>query len=157
MIRKIRSEFFLKNIFDFVPQKIFLKIVQYNKYLQKKLNLSIDSYKKYFNQIEIVVVPIEKIKKKSIFINIVKNKSSYHIYFDGRNKEMKRNFLFKNEKVSKIKIIIDDKVKALTGLFKGCRCLKEIKFIQFNRKDISRMSKMFYKCKSLVNLDIRKI
>ena len=70
---------------------------------------------------------------------------------------MKRNFLFKNEKVSKIKIIIDDKVKALTGLFKGCRCLKEIKFIQFNRKDISRMSKMFYKCKSLVNLDIRKL
>ena len=81
MIRKIRSEFFLKNIFDFVPQKICLKIVQYNKFLQKILNLSIDSYKKYFNQIEIEVVPIEKIKKKSIFINIVKNKSSYHIYF----------------------------------------------------------------------------
>ena len=153
MIRKIRCEFFLKNIFECIAQKVYLKLVQYNKFLQQKLNLSIDSYINYFNQIEIEVVPNEKIKKKSIFINMKKPKSSFHIYFNNSNNEIQRNYLKKNEKVSKIKIIIENKVKSLTGLFKGCRCLKGIKFIKFNRKDISKMSRMFYKCKSLININ----
>ena len=153
MIRKIKSDFFFFFLFGYISEKKYLYIVQYNKVIQKKLNLSINNYKKFFNQIEIEVIPKENINKKSIFINRCHKKSSYHIFFDNEKKEIKRNYILKKEKVSKIKIIINEDVKSLTGLFKGCRCLKEIKFKKFNRNDITKMSKMFYKCKSLIKLD----
>ena len=156
MIRKIKCEYFLKNIIDCVSEKIYLNVLKYNKELQKKLNLSINSYIKFFNQIVIEVIPKEKRRKKCPFINRG-NKNFYHIFFDEGRQEIKRNYILSKEKVMKIKIIIDMNVKSLTGLFKGCRCLKEIKFIKFNRNDISKMSKMFYKCKSLTNLDITKL
>ena len=36
----------------------------------------------------------------------------YHIYFNNDKKEVKRNFLNKNENVEKIKIIIDFQIKS---------------------------------------------
>ena len=41
------------------------------------------------------------------FINMNENEKYYHIYFNDNEEEIKRNYLKKNEKVAKIKILID--------------------------------------------------
>ena len=45
-LEKIRSIYIFKRIFDLVIYKIELKVLKYNKNLQKKLSLSIEDYKK---------------------------------------------------------------------------------------------------------------
>ena len=88
------------------------------------------------------------------FINIKEenDKSFYHIYFNENNEEIKRNYINKNEKISKIKIIIDMEEKSLKELFKECHCVKQIKFIKFNRTDFTDYSYMFYSCSELIRL-----
>ena len=41
---------------------------------------------------------------------------------------------FEDEKVSKISIIMDERVKSFQGLFFDCKCIESIKFIVFNNK-----------------------
>ena len=47
-ISKIKSPYSLNQIFSFISEKRKFKIIKYNKYLNKKLDLSIDDYKEYF-------------------------------------------------------------------------------------------------------------
>ena len=44
--RNIRSEYILKQIFEHLNQKIFLKIIKYNKSIQNKLDINQNNYKK---------------------------------------------------------------------------------------------------------------
>ena len=55
-------------------------------------------------------------------ININEDKASYyHIYFNDNNEEIKNKYKINEEdKVTKIKIIIDYQVKSFNGLFCGC-------------------------------------
>jgi len=95
-------------------------------------------------------------KKKKKFINFsnAEDESHCHIYFNDNNTEIKWNYLVKKDKVSKIKIILDAKFNSFNKLFFGCRIIKEINFIKFNRKDIKDMSYMFFNCKKLKKLNI---
>ena len=78
----------------------------------------------------------------------------FHIYFNDSNREIKRNFFVRNEKVSKIKVIIDKQVKSFKSLFEDCDCIKSINFKKFYRDNIQDMSWMFYGCTSLKELNL---
>ena len=159
MLENIKSIFLLKNIFTkYLNKKTFLALIYHNKSLQKKLNISIIDYKKYYNQIEVEIelIPQEKYKEeKNIFLNRLDNKKNYyHIYFNNINTEIKRRYVTVDDKVSKIKIIIDEEIDSLKELFFCCDCIKEIKFIKFKRKNITNMISMFEECSSLEKINI---
>ena len=155
MLTNIKNNYVFRNILKLVPEKLYLKLFNYNKKLQEKSNVSINTYKKLFNQIEIEIIPInELVNEKNEFINGYGDRAFYHIYFDNEKKEIKRNYITKQDKISKIKVALDMEIESLSALFQDCICIKEIKFIKFNRIDITDMSNMFDGCKSLTNLDI---
>ena len=125
----VKSNFILKKIFNLIKRSKFLNFIKYNKRIQKRLNISLNSYE------ELALSPIE------IELKIVKNKFGrfmnkaykekektdkyylqeekdeyYHIYFNNSKNEEKRYFLNKDEKVKTIKIIIDAPIKSLSRL-----------------------------------------
>ena len=53
----------------------------------------------------------------NLLIFLKKKKEYYHIYFNDSNEEIKRYDLKQDEKVEKIKIIIDYQIKSFDGLF----------------------------------------
>ena len=83
-LKKIKSDYILKKLFNMMEKYISLKIIRYNKNLQKRLNISIEDYKLY-STIEIEL----KIKDNDYghFINISNKEEEkyYHIYFDNSN------------------------------------------------------------------------
>ena len=152
----IKSVFFCKKIFTFITQKKTLEIIKCNKILQKKLDININDYKRYselYSSIELELIPCENRCDK--FINILKKgKEYYHIYFDNSNEEMKRNYLKINEKVKKIKIIINYQINSYEKLFANCKYITEINFTKFFRTNITSMSSMFSGCSLLKNLNL---
>ena len=133
VLGKIRSKYILKQIFFILHRKCFLKIVQYNKQLQKTFNLSIKEYKKY-SEIEIEIT----LKGYGKFINIPDNfddESYFHIYY-GKNKEeekVKDAYIEKDEKIKKIRVVIDNGFNSFNKLFSYCKYIKSINFKQFER------------------------
>jgi len=160
MYKNIKSIFILKKPFTYISQNKYLKLVKYNKSLQKKFGLSIDDYFKHSNQIEIEIIP-DQTENKEIkeFIYIINQnyEKFYYIYFNGKTKEVKRHYIKANETVSKIIVVIDMKVESIEQLFNYCLNIKEIKFIKFNRTDFTNYSSMFNYCTNLINLDISKL
>ena len=123
----LKSKYILIKIFDLLTKKKSLEIIHYNKKLQKRSDLTINDYKEYFqlliySSIEIELKLVDNKYEK--FINIAdKENEYYHIYFDNSNKEIKRNYLNKNENIEKIKIIIDHHVKSFKYFFEECKCI----------------------------------
>ena len=152
LINNIKSIFVTKKIIYKLYTKKLLKIIKYNKNIQKKFDIGINDYKK-FEKIEIELIPICK-ENKNIFINNNENREFYHIYFNDGKNEIKRNYFRKNYNIKKINIKIDKNIKSFYKLFYKCNCIEKIKFIKFNRNDIENMSYMFYKCKSLKELNL---
>jgi surface protein len=160
MLGGIKSIYFLEKIFkNHLEEKKYLNILFHNKNLQSKIGISIYDYKEYFNKIEIEIIPTKTLEEdKNYFINRVDNKKDYyHIYFDNNTKEIKRRYITSDDKISKIKIIIDEEIDSLKELFFGSNCIKEINFIKFNRKNITNMISMFEECIYLDKLNISKI
>ena len=159
ILLKIRSRYILSRIFDNLNEVKCLKVILYNKNLLRRLDKNINNYKKeYFKtEIEINLIPKENQDLQLIkhqFINIETNKESYfHIYFDDNKEEVKRNYITKDDKVSKIKVIIDSKFKSFSKLFQYCENIKKINFLKFNRTDIKDMSYMFNYCRNLEELN----
>ena len=148
MLDNIKSSYILKTIIRNLLKSRYLNLITHNKNLQKKLNITLENYIKYYYQIEIeIITDKDKIGKENI--------PFYHIYFNDGNKEIKRNYFTINEKVSKIKVLIDMDVKSIEGLFEECYCIKEVKFINFNRTDFKNYKSMFYYCLNLKYLDIK--
>ena len=152
LFNNIKSIFVTKKIIYKLYTKKLLKIIKYNKNLQKKFDIGINDYKK-FEKIEIELIPICK-ENKNIFINNNENREFYHIYINDGKNEIKRNYFRKNYNIKKINIKIDKNIKSFYKLFYKCNCIEKIKFIKFNRNDIENMSYMFYKCKSLKELNL---
>ena len=151
----LKSDFIFKKIISFMERNKSLNIMKYNKKLQKRLNININDYRKSaIIEIELKL-DNDKYAKFSTFINIFKkDKEYYHIYFDNSNKEIKRNYFKKNEKVKMIKIIIDYPVKSFKELFFDCDCIESIFFKKFYRNNITDMKWMFYECSSLKELNL---
>ena len=155
-LKNLKSDYFLKNIIDYLKAKKSLQIFKYNKKLQKRLNLNVNNYKEYseiYSSIEIDLIPIPN--TNGTFINIPENEKEYfHIYYNERKDEIKNNKLFEKNKVSKIKIIIDYQVKSFELLFNNCNIIESISFKKFYRININNMSKMFSGCSSLKELNL---
>ena len=153
----IKNRYILNHIFEYIPQKKCLSILKYNKVLQNKLNMGKKYYKDFF-QIEIKIIPVQPVTKYiNTFINIHSNKSYYHIYFNDEKEEIKRNYYHINDKVTKIKILIDYEVKIFLGLFEECNCIESINFLKFNRNDITNLDRLFFKCSSLKEVNLSKL
>ena len=93
----IKSKYILKIIFDMMGKKESLNMIKYNKRIQTRLNININDYKEYsqtFSPIEIELIPLKN--EYGAFVNIEKNESYYHIYFNDEKKETKRLNLILN-------------------------------------------------------------
>ena len=148
---KIKSDYFLRKLFNIIKINKSLVIMKYNKKLQKRLNISINDYKEC-SKIEIELKLADN--KYGQFINISGKENYCHIYFDNSNKEIKRNYLEENEEVKMIKIIIDYQFKSLEKLFHICNSIDSIYFKKFYRNNITNMSYMFSGCSSLKELNL---
>ena len=156
LFESIKSNFILKKIMNIINKKKLLEIVKINKKLLKKLDLNINDYKEFtqlYSSIEIEL-NIEG-NKYGKFINITdKLKEYFHIYFNDSNEETKKNYLEKNDKVKKIKIIINHQVTSFKDLFYSCECINSIYFKKFYNINITNMSCMFSGCSSLKELNL---
>ena len=135
IIENIKSRYILSKIYDNMTKKKKLEIVKYNKKMQNRLNLDVKDYKEYC-EIEIEIIPTKDIY--GIFININENDELYyHIYFNDNKEEIKNKYEIKEEdKVTKIKIIIDYQVKSFNSLFYDCKCIESIHFKKFYRNNV---------------------
>ena len=140
--KKVQSPIIMKKIFLLLNKCKLLEIIRYNKAFQNMLFIRKYNYQKEYSKIIIEITPKENIY--DVFINNNNNYKSYHIFFNNKfEEEIKRNRINKTDEVSKIKIIIDDKIKSFKGLFNQCKCIKYINFIRFNRKNIINMEDMW--------------
>ena len=101
-LENVTSNFIFKKIFEYMKKNKSLEIMKYNKRLQKRLNLSINDYKEYYQSIGIELKIAED--RYGEFINIPdKEKEYYHIYFNNSNEEIKRNYLNEMTKLKQSK------------------------------------------------------
>ena len=139
IIENIKSRYILSKIYNNMTKQKKLEIIKYNKKIQNRLNLDVKDYKEYsetYSSIEIEIIPTKG--KYCKFININKNdKLYYHIYLNDNKEEIKNKYEIKEEdKVTKIKIIIDYQVKSFKYLFYWCKCIEFINFKKFYRNNV---------------------
>ena len=157
ILKKVKSKYIIMKIFENLKQNRLLDIIHYNKNYQKLMNKKIFDYQKAFSKIVIEVIPKENVY--GIFINNIyckSIKSNVEIYFNDDKKEIKRESITKNNKVKKIRIIINHKIRTLFRFFSHCECIKKISFITFNKDDIGNMSYMFKGCSNLEEINFDK-
>ena len=150
----IKSNYFFLKIFEYTKKNKILEIIKYNKKLQKILNISINNYIEYselYSSIEIEIIPLAEGK----FINIpTEEQEHYHIYFNDKREEVKdKTFILTFEKIKKINIIIDYKVKSFASLFYLCYAIRSLTFKKFCRNNIIDMNHMFHGCFCLGHID----
>ena len=153
ILSEIKSKYIIKQMSEFLNQKTFLQLIKYNNQIQTKFDMSI---KEYF-QIEIEVIPVDKPEAINLFINYFFDKSYYHFYFNDNKEEITRNYFYKQDKVKKIKILLDYEIESLSSLFKYCKCIKSINIKKYNREDITDLTEMFSRCRSLEEVDLSKL
>ena len=149
ILKKIRSKYIAIKIFNNLKKNKLLDLIHYNKHYQKLMKIKLKDYKNEFSKIEIKIIPKEITYGK--FINTLTN---IYIYFNDNKKEIEKRKITKDDKVTKIKIIINHNIKSLSDLFSRCKCIKKINFIKFNRDDINDMSWMFCRCISLEEINL---
>ena len=123
ILDNLKGDYFLQKLYDSMTKKKKLEIVKYNKNVQNRLNLGVKDYKEYsetFASIEIEIIPAKGIYGRFIYIN-ENDKLYYHIYFNDNKEEIKNKYEIEEEdKVRKIKIIIDYQVKSFKKIFSDC-------------------------------------
>ena len=126
----LKSDYFIQKLFEYMQKRISLKIIKCNMNLQKRLNININNYKYFsenFSSIELEIIPIQN--EYGPFIRIdEENKKYFHIYFNDNKEEVKKTELNKEDKVSKINIIIDHQIKSFYRLFTNCEYISSIYF-----------------------------
>ena len=105
LLTKTKSEYFLRKIFGNLNPIKLLEIVRYNKRLQNILNKSKNDYIEIYSKIEIELIPQEN--NYGTFIHFRNDTSYYHIFFNDNNDEIFKTCIKKEDKVFKIKIIIE--------------------------------------------------
>ena len=156
----IKCDYILKILFDIISPKRALMSIQYNKYIQKRIDINFNNYKNNSEIYSSIEIEIEIIPKKNQFyipfINIIEeNRKYYHIYFNNnKTEEIKKTTFNSKDKVRNITIFIDYQIKSFSNLFYDCNFIKSIDFKKYNRLNITDMSYMFYGCSSLDYLNL---
>ena len=89
-LNDVKSKFILKKIIAHLQEKKYMKIIQYNKSIQHRLDLTNDDYKKIC-QIELEITPLSNHYGK--FISVTKGEESLcHIFFNNKKKKKKESF-----------------------------------------------------------------
>ena len=153
LIDNISSKYILKQLFDNLQKRTMLKIIQYNKFIQEKLDIGIKDYEKY-SKIEIELIPVKHKYGKFINISEQEYEPYIQIYFNDSPNRIKRYFFNRKDKVAKIRIIIDYPVKSFNELFQDCSSIESINFKNFERNNIINMSRLFCGCSSLKELNL---
>ena len=109
-LAKIRSKYIVINIFEHLRSDKLLDLIRYNKKYQKLMNKKLIHYKKEFSKIEIELIPKENKYGKFINISNKSFRSNIHIYFNDNKDEIKKETITKDDKVTKIKIIMNYKI-----------------------------------------------
>ena len=152
----IKNCYIMKKIFHNIQKRIYLVIIKYNINIQKRLNININNYKEFselYSSIELEIIPIQN--KYGPFIKIEEeDKAYFHIYFNDGKEEIKKTELNEEDKVSKINININYKIKSFYLLFDQCECIESINFKKFYRNNVTNMEYMFYGCSSLKELNL---
>ena len=139
ILKNLKSNFIFRKIYDNINKKNLLEIIKYNKKLQTRLNITFNDYKEYSENYSSIVVEIKPAKNSYFgkFINIRENEEYYHIFFNDNNNEIKYTYSISEEdKITKIKIIIDYQIKSFQYLFLGCDGIESITFKKFCRTNI---------------------
>ena len=126
LLEKIKSKYILKKIFDNLQKRKSLNIIRYNKIIQERLDIDLYNYIES-QQIEIEIIPSSmrrKGMKKFIIISNKEDEPYCHIYFNDNNTEIKKNYIIKQDNVSKIKIKFDYKFNSFSKLFNGRKIIK---------------------------------
>ena len=157
LFKSIKSTFIFKKLLDYVYKKVSFRIIKYNKFLQKRFNLSLKDFEecsKLFSTIEIEIKPVKDLY--GTFINIQKeeDKFYYHIFFNNNENEERRRYIRQGENIDKIKIKIGFQIKSFEKLFYNCVCIESINFKRFIRINITNMSNMVCGCLSLKDLNL---
>ena len=159
-LNNIKSKYILEQVLENIDDNQILKLIKYNKSLQTKLDKDINTYKEYYTQIKIEVIPKPNSSVQFYgtntfsFINIPDGKNQYfHFYFNDKSEEV-HTTRFDN-KVFKILIKIDEEIKSLKGLFQNCAYIEKIRFINCRRNDINDLSYMFSYCLSLKEIEFK--
>ena len=89
ILKKLRSDYFIQKLFNYLHKRKSLETIKYNKNIQKRMNININDYKEYsekYSSIEIKIKPIENEYGK--FINIKEeDEKYYHIYYNDNTEE----------------------------------------------------------------------
>ena len=154
-LSNIKSSYILDKILNNVEKSKKLDLIRYNKNIQNRLKIGLKDYKEYcLIKIELITSPCEYGK----FINIKDyDRSYYHFYINDDENETKKNEINRDDKAEKIRIVLDQSIKSLYGLFKDCNCIKKLNFIQFNRKGITNMSNLFSGCYYLEEINLSNL
>ena len=151
----IKSKYILKKIFDNLNKGQLLRIINHNMKIQKRLNININDYKEFYeiySTIELEIIPIKNIS--GTFNSFISSMNNMHIYFnDNKKEEIDKYDIIEDDKVEKIKVIIDYQEKSFSRLFHLCDCIESITFIKFYRNNINDMSFMFSGCSSLKEIN----
>jgi len=156
-LKNVKSRCVVRLIFEYMTERKYLEAIRYNKRIQKRIDININHYKVYFEtktSIELDIIPMKG--KYGKFININEDDKNYfHIYFnDNKKKEIENTYLYIDDNVSKISIIIDYQIKSFSKLFFYCKCIESIKFKKFYRNNVTNMNGMFDGCSSLKELNL---
>ena len=149
-LSNIKSKYIVINIFDILLKKKSFEIIKYNKTLQNKIDIDINTYKEY-STTEIEINLAKNIYGN--FINMTEKKEPYfHIYFNNSRKEMKKYSINDKDKIKKIKILIYKKKIKTKGLFQDCKCIESIS-IKSYRSIFNDMKYLFNNCTSLKRIE----
>ena len=125
----IKCDFFIPKIFEIIPKYRRFRIVNYNKNLQKNLDINFSDFiqiYELYGPTSIEIIPAKN--KYGKFINVKEEeKLYYHVYFNNSKKDIKDKYIIKEEdKTEKIIIIDNNKVTKLIKLFNECNCIESI-------------------------------
>ena len=84
-LRKVKSDYFIQKLFDYIYKRKSLEIIKYNKSIQKRIDININHYKTFSEtktSIELDIIPVKDGCGKFININ-EEDKKYFHIYFNG--------------------------------------------------------------------------
>ena len=92
-LKNLKSDYFIHKFFGYMTERKYLKIIRYNKSIQKRIDININHYKVY-------------------------SEKYLHVSFnDNKKKDIERTSSHKYDNISKISIIIDYQIKSFSELF----------------------------------------